>query len=62
MDKQEKLQNLLKAEEVSRVLNIPVGTVYLYARKGIIPSIVIGEKVRFAESDIATLTKKARKA
>ena len=62
MDKEKKLQNLLKAEEVSRVLNIPVGTVYLYARKGIIPSIIIGEKVRFAESDIVNLTKKARRA
>lgn len=44
--------NLLKAEDVSRILNIPLATVYFYANNQTIPSIRIGKKIRFKKADI----------
>jgi len=46
---------LLVALDVSRELNLPLTTVYLYSRQGVIPSIRIGNKIRFKKSDILKL-------
>jgi len=46
---------LLVALDVSRELNLPLATVYLYSRLGVIPSIRIGNKIRFRKSDIMKL-------
>ena len=46
---------LLQAVDVSKELNLSLTTVYLYSRQGVIPSIRIGNKIRFRKSDILKL-------
>jgi excisionase family DNA binding protein len=52
---QGKLPSLLQAADVGEVLNMSLTTVYYYARQGVIPSIRIGNKIRFRKSDILKL-------
>jgi excisionase family DNA binding protein len=53
-------KQLLRAEDVSRMLNISLATVYYYARQKILPSIRVGSKIRFRDKDIYQLLKKGK--
>ena len=45
-------QKVMKAEEVSRLLRMPLSTVYNLAAKGKIPAVKFGRQWRFLEKDI----------
>jgi len=54
------LDELLTAEEVAELLNIPRSTVSDYARRGVLPSIKLGRHRRFVRSDIADAIERLR--
>ncbi len=56
------LDELLTAEEVAELLNIPRSTVNDYARRGVLPSIKLGRHRRFVRSDVAEAIERLRLA
>lgn len=46
------MEPLLRPDELSTMLGVARGTVYLWAKKGIIPSLMLGKCVRFRRSEI----------
>jgi excisionase family DNA binding protein len=47
-----KTDNLLMAKPVSEWLNLPLPSLYDYARRGLVPCVRIGKNLRFRRSDI----------
>jgi excisionase family DNA binding protein len=54
------LDELLTADEVAELLNIPRSTVSEYARRGVLPSIKLGRHRRFVRSDVAAAIERLR--
>jgi excisionase family DNA binding protein len=50
--KDEKLKQLITANEIARMLNVTKARVYDLARQGIIPSIDMGRNIRFDTEQI----------
>jgi excisionase family DNA binding protein len=46
------LRQLLKAEQVAVLFGLPKSTVFDYARRGVLPCVRIGRRVRFRPQDI----------
>jgi excisionase family DNA binding protein len=56
------LDELLTADEVAELLNIPRSTVSEYARRGVLPSIKLGRHRRFVRSDVSAAIERLRLA
>ena len=46
------MEKLLTPEEISRVLNVRLSTIYKWTHMGSIPYIKVGKFIRFKEKDI----------
>jgi excisionase family DNA binding protein len=56
-----KLDELLTADDVAELLHIPRSTVSDYARRGVLPSIMLGRHRRFVRSDIDEAIERMRR-
>ena len=45
-------REILRPEDVARMLGVPRSSVYSYARSGTLPAIKIGRHVRFVREDV----------
>ena len=46
------MEKLLTPEEISRILNVKLSTIYKWTHMGTIPFIKMGKLIRFKEEDI----------
>jgi len=46
------MEKLLTPEEISRILNVKLSTIYKWTHMGTIPYIKMGKLIRFKEEDI----------
>ena len=46
------MEKLLTPEEISRILNVRLSTIYKWTHMGTIPYIKVGKFIRFKEKDI----------
>ena len=56
------LDEILKTDEVARLLLLPESTVEDYARRDILPSIMLGKHRRFIRSDVLATVERLRQA
>ncbi len=56
-----KLDELLTADDVAELLHIPRSTVSDYARRGVLPSIMLGRHRRFVRSDVDDAIERLRR-
>ena len=56
------LDELIKADEIARLLQMPQSTVEDYARRKILPSIMLGKHRRFIRSDVLVTVERLRQA
>ena len=52
--------NLLRADEVAKILRLSEPRIYQLAKTGMIPSFRIGKSVRFQESDVRKFLRSRR--
>ena len=56
------MECLLKVDDVAKILNISVSSIYKYAEAGKIKSIKIGTALRFSENNIIDYLEKCEKS
>ena len=56
--KQVKMEKLLTPDELGRILNVKLSTIYKYTHMGTIPFYKIGKMIRFKEDEIMNWVEK----
>ena len=57
----DRMDELLRARDVARILGVAEPTVYSFSKKGILPHVLIGSSVRFLPEDVQALIDAGRR-